>query len=125
MGFRNDQQLGAVVMALFSRFDSLAGLWGAEGYRPTSLACRYFERPRTKPGWCTSAEHVWRLGWDLWNQHGKAELGDLLLKLDPDHLRCIGRLIVAMGEGVRGEGVDVWLQTYAAPAGDGSAEARS
>lgn len=111
--FRDDRQLGAVVMALFSRFDSLQGLWGLEGYRPTELACKYHERPRTRPGWCTSAELVWRLGWDLWNQQGKTPLGELVLRLDADHLRCIGRLLVAMSQGVRGEGVDEWLRDYA------------
>lgn len=83
--WRNERQQCAVIQKLLAPHPAIAGLWTSTG--PTKLACTLLEQ---NGGPLSSGEILLlRVAFDIWNGHGKAEVGELLATLDEGNLRAV------------------------------------
>ena len=101
--FQTEAQTHAAIRTLLDTIPGLGRYWTATG--PTDEAARVVEQGG---GALSSGEALLvRVGFALWNGHGRADFGRMLATLSPEVLTALGSLLVAMAQG--SEAIDGWI----------------
>lgn len=103
MSWRTEQQRGDVARTLLRSLHR-EDLWTEDG--PTAKAVELLE---ADGGPMSSGERVMLLAaFDVWNGQGHARLDEVMYSLDPERLRLVASLLLALAEG--GAAIDRWLE---------------